>query len=98
MGELYRVGWDGLRLESELTDELVDGMRTYAEGQANRGTFVHVKVQSGRRTDGGSSWATMVTETSYAGASLAGTYATTKVCMDRSWALDPCKASDSAWW
>lgn len=96
-GQLYPVGWD-LRLESSLRDMQVDSMRTYAEGQANRGTSLHVKVQSGRRSEGGSSWATMATKTAPAGGSMAGSYATTKVCMDRAWVLDPCAASASQWW
>jgi hypothetical protein len=96
-GKLYPVGWT-LKLESSLRDMRVDSMRTYAEGQANRGVALHVKVQSGRRSDGGTAWAAMVPTQAEAGASMGGSYATTKVCMDRSWTFDPCAASASQWW
>ncbi len=97
MGSFYAVGWDGARLEPTLKDLRADGMRTYIEGKAGLNGSV-VKVQSDRRGDGKDWWATLDTKTSYAGTSTRGMYATTKVCMDRAWAKDPCKASTSAWW
>lgn len=97
-GYFYGVGWDGARLEPTLKDLHADGMLTYIEGKATRGSEMMVKVQSGRRGDGKDWWATLTTKTAYAGASTSTAYATTKVCMDRSWAFDPCQTSKAEWW
>lgn len=97
-GNFYPIGFDGLRLESTLKDYVVDGDRTYAEGQAVDGMRMFGKVQSGRRSDGGSSWANMVTVTTYVGVSNSPAYATTKVCLDQSFQPDPCAGSASGSW
>lgn len=97
-GSFYPVGWDGIRLKPTLKDLKKDDMQTYIEGKAARGPQLQVKVQSGRRGDGKDWWATLTTRTAYAGASTGSALATTKVCMDKAWALDPCKESKSQWW
>lgn len=52
-------------------------------------------MESGRRSDGQSSWATMATKT-YQGVSVLGGYTGfVKVCVDKSLGFDPCSGERS---
>lgn len=85
-------------LKSTLKDHRVDSMRTYATTGGSLGTKDAVRAESGRRSDGGTSYVRMKDKHMY---SMYGTYIrqyhywSTKVCMDRSWAKDPCSSPNA---
>ncbi|MGO4256727.1 hypothetical protein [Marmoricola sp. RAF53] len=88
-GSFYGSGWNGAKLASTLRDTRTGDGQIYAEGNAS-GNNDYVKVQSSRRADGGSTFATMATKSTTAASGTAGWVGYAKVCLDRSWAKDPC--------
>lgn len=78
-------------LQSWLKDTVLDGERTYVNMYADLGNF-DFAAQSGRRTDGGSSYARMA-DKSFMSAypyGVAQYYYYVRVCRDKPWAGDPC--------
>lgn len=97
-GEFYRVGTQTARLKPTVRDLLKDDARAYIEGRVSRANddmIIAAKVQSGRRADGGTAWATLATKDKNAGTNIQGGLSSVRVCMDRSWSFDPCKVSKS---
>jgi len=74
-----------------LRDNLVDGMRTYAQANGNYGQSV-IQVQTGRRADGGSAYARMEDKHFFSEApyGVAQYRYLVKVCMDKDLQPDPC--------
>ena len=96
-GTVSSVAWNKAELRSRLKDHRVDSMRTYAQTNAARGTSDFLMAQSGRRSDGGSTYAAMSPKTLTAsyGHGVSQYRWTTKVCMDRSLANDPCTSPNA---
>lgn len=92
-GTLAAWGWNSARLTATLADTKKDGTRTFASARAY-GNNDAVAVQSGRRTDGESWYASMATKYGYAAGSTAGWYGNVKVCQDVSAAPDWCSGAD----
>jgi hypothetical protein len=90
-GSIDHYSYDKAVLRSTLADFRADGMRTFVYSYSNAGNG---RVESGRRDDGGTTYARMSDK--YLTApypTSAGQYSYyAKVCMDRSWADDPCSA------
>jgi hypothetical protein len=95
-GSFARTGYNEAKLTATLADMLPDGGRTFsdAKGYAPGGLFFG--VQSGRRADGGSTFARMADKYGYSGGAMAGYTGYVKVCQDRSWKPDWCSGSVSA--
>lgn len=95
-GSLSSTSYNSARLRSYLKDHRVDSMRTYVDVYGNYGNY-DIGTQSGRRSDGGASYALMADKTlnsAYPYGVQQYSYQV-KVCMDRSKALDPCSSPNS---
>jgi hypothetical protein len=93
-GTFSRSGFNGASLASELRDISRDRTRTYVEGRGY-GSGDYVAVQSGRRDDGGSTFAAMTTRYGYAAGSTSGFIGYVKVCQDVPLRPDWCSGSVS---
>lgn len=91
-GTLSYISYNHGRLYSYLSDSRVDSMRTFVSVQGTYGPNESTGVQSGRRSDGGTAYAAMADKDYYSGYpyGVGQYYYYVKVCMDRSYALDPC--------
>lgn len=93
-GSFYGSGYSGGTLVSTLADLRKDGTRTYAEGNGY-GNNDYLRVQSGRRSDGGNTLVRMSDQTGYAAGSTSGFTGYVKVCQDVSAAPDWCTHESS---
>ncbi|MFN8074082.1 MAG: hypothetical protein U0Q15_01535 [Kineosporiaceae bacterium] len=96
-GKVASVSGGGIKLyDVYLRDVRTGGGRTYGEANAT-GSDAYVRVKTGLRSDGGSSFALMAEKTAYAGvSSTAGWYTTVKVCQEKGLLKpNPCTPSGS---
>lgn len=87
-GSLTKVNASQVKLASQLTDNKTNGDRAYVTVRGI-GAFGDGNVESGRRDDGGTSWANMSPKYMY-GTGAAGFTFYVKVCEDDSGRPDPC--------
>ena len=89
-GNAKQVDYNDGRLESWLKDTALDGERTYVRMYADYGS-ADFAAESGRRSDGGNSYARMADKsftTAYPYAIAQYLY-TVRICRDKAW-TDPC--------
>lgn len=89
-GSFTRVSTSSARLSTSLRDVRVDGTRTFMDAKGYAAGGKYFGVQSGRRSDGGSTWATMATKYGYSGGVMSGYTGYAKTCQDRPSAPDWC--------
>ncbi|AXG12510.1 hypothetical protein [Intrasporangium calvum] len=89
-GNAVQLDYNDGRLESWLKDTVLDGERTYVHMYADYGS-ADFKRESGRRTDGGSSYARMEDKlfTTPYPYGIAQYLYTVRICRDKPW-TDPC--------
>lgn len=94
-GSVSYVSYNHGRLYSYLSDTRVDSMRTFVNVLGTHGANSSIGVQSGRRSDGGISYAKMADKDFYSEYpyGVGQYYYYVKVCMDRSFAFDPCSTT-----
>ncbi|MGO1974748.1 MAG: hypothetical protein ACTH2Q_17465 [Propionibacteriaceae bacterium] len=88
-GSLAWVGLNKVELKSSLRDYRSGHGRTYADARASKSGNSH-KLQSGRRADGGKSFAAMAVKSKLISGSSAGFKGQVRVCQDIKLSPDPC--------
>jgi hypothetical protein len=94
-GSLARINYNQARLKSVLADMRRDGTRTFSSAKGSNGkqTF---SVQSGRRSDGQSTFAAMADRYGTSSGAMIGFRGYVKICQDVSNAPDWCSGEVSA--
>lgn len=94
-GTFSRSGYNQVRLTSTLSDTRADDTRTFVSGKGY-GANDAFSVQSGRRDDGGRSFARMVDRYGYSSGAMIGHRGYIKVCQDVKRAPDWCSREVSS--
>lgn len=97
-GNAVQTGYNTGTLQSWLKDTVLDGERIYADGYANYGNY-DFGFQSGRRSDGGSSYARMADKgfLSVYPYGVAQYSYQMELCRDKPLNLDPCSDDKRGW-
>lgn len=97
-GNANQVSYNDGVLQSWLKDTVLDGQRVYVNGYADYGSY-DFPCQSGRRTDGGSSYARMADKsfTSAYPYGVAQYRYSIELCRDKPLIFDPCSEDKRGW-
>lgn len=97
-GNANQVSYNDGVLQSWLKDTVLDGQRVYVNGYADYGSY-DFSFQSGRRTDGGSSYARMADKsfTSAYPYGVAQYRYSIELCRDKPLIFDPCSEDKRGW-
>jgi len=93
-GTFSAYGYNQVKLTATLADMTKDGTRTFVSGKGYGGDD-YVSVESGRRADGGNTFASMATKYGTAAGSTSGFTGYVKVCQDVSLSPDWCSSTKS---